>query len=1614
MRKNLNLRTNIALGLIFAFLANTLGPVPLAQADEFRLPAPGVRVNLSPEFNPPILKGIKVHPDNPFRFDFILDQGDSSNSPSLVQRGGQGELKQEATKLIKYFLASLTIPEKDLWVNLSPYEKDRIIPQSFGLTEMGRDLLAEDYMLKQITASLIYPEGETGKKFWKRIYEEAYKKFGTTNIPVNTFNKVWIVPEKAVVYENAKAGTAYVVEAKLKVMLEQDYLALSHNVIPAKAGIQKNDINRLGSQIVRETQSSTLSSEKRLGSLLAKSVLQEIVIPELTKEVNENKNFAQLRQVYNSLILATWYKKKIKDSILARVYDDKNKIQGLVIPAKAGIQNKNDVEFIYQRYLQAFKKGVYNYIKEDQDPLTQETIPRKYFSGGITDLAMNIAIEEVSIKKMRAVIGDNNLLATVNMEMAVTSDLVDSVMPVPAKDHAMAVEGRLRMDDQDVQRFFVISEYNKSLFPIYVSYTQPGKVLYFDRFPLTQVQDFWKEGSVQAFRSNTRHILFMWAPGKRNEWQKKTGQSVKQEMRVPSNRPVRIRFIDTVEILIGPDKYKVWVDEAKNIKIQHVEDLKGMLTGEPVSIPWEEKRSVIKKGSFKFSRGNKGEYRMDYMFSQSDSILRWESMPTSTFDYEGVYATGNTGKHNEDFGFVDASKGALALISGPTTITGIAAKTIQSSVSRTEFTQLNLNKVQSFLEEIISQVQQDIKDYRIGRLKARKKDGVSISLAVIVQDAKERGLLVGVNAGNILFLRRHDKRTDLLSNDVEAGALGAQDTTREQVLGNFIRSVNPGDMVVAVPSGILASKIVERIISENDDPEEIRNQLMEKAKAVSDAREETNKMTVAVLKISSDLAMAAKADPTDIFFAPMIDGGSRKKDWTVAGVLRRSRNIMAILGALYLMSPPLINSIDRWGIYRDKGETYPYSENNSFPRTLREGSISKSSDYFSEAYFNSPEYLEFSSKMELFLNSQLSRGQGEVLKQIHGNYSRGEYQELTAYIRDLRIAILIHMQNKYHLMDARSFFNALIVTNNATINDAHDAYTDSTGWNQLSRLDLKELIFVLAHEDGHLTSKTKNNYNNSTYWLNYFFVPLGLENSPSYAVEEAKSDFFAYAALTSFFPGGVDDFSENSIHRKMNIPEDPYSSLYEKHRRARSFIRDFKAEMDKRGTPVDWVKANSIVNQIGSPSAPFINDPFAFFAHHFLSSYLGVKELQGDFKSSSDPSSSLYRGMIQQYFREFDQSRGNIGHDAQLIHKTGDKAQLSQDQTKAVNQIYEKYGILNSGLKEAAGMISTRSGIFYAKNLLREEIQKYSEILKVYDSPSLTPLIRRDQLVAEGMLMALDVPDGRSSGFLQSAQKMLEPLVQPGSTVVSVGPGGEYALMPESGHLKIPRIVWEQLALELGAKVKIYEPQPEYNSGWKEISQKYKNMEVVDSGEARFEKSDLTDGSVDVVVMMSVLSDYTIAKDTRSEILVKAVKSLRPGGSLIIGYYKQRYNGEEKRTEDLLGSVSREGYSIVSTSDFGEEPENNSFGRIWKRYIVERVANKNLSKTGGIDLTPANMNLQTKMDSRFRGNDNRNGIQFHMDAAMLQQLQNAPGFTPVIINIQPLKNLSEFLGLNGS
>ncbi len=338
----MSFRRFISFWIVVSFFLTTLGPLPKAYAGpDLNLPQSNI-LSLTPSFAPLLVKGMTVHPENPFQFDFIVDTGKTRLSGKA--------LKNEAMKMIKYFLASLTVPEKEMWVNLSPLEKNRIVPESFGQTDMGRDLLAQDYILKKLTASLIYPEGELGKKFWSEIYSQISHRFGTTNVPVNTFNKVWIVPATATVYEHG--NHVYVVDSRLKVMLESDY----------------NAMQKLGNQ----AQASLTGAQAEM----TKNIIRQVILPAIEKEVNEGGHFASLRQMYTTMILASWYKNKLKDSLLNQVYANKNKIMGI------DIADKNAKVKIYRSYLQTFKRGVYNYIKEEVDPATNQIVPRKYFSGG--------------------------------------------------------------------------------------------------------------------------------------------------------------------------------------------------------------------------------------------------------------------------------------------------------------------------------------------------------------------------------------------------------------------------------------------------------------------------------------------------------------------------------------------------------------------------------------------------------------------------------------------------------------------------------------------------------------------------------------------------------------------------------------------------------------------------------------------------------------------------------------------------------------------------------------------------------------------------------------------------------------------------------------------------------------------------------------------------------------------------------------------------------------------------------------------------------------------------------------------------------------------------------
>ncbi len=382
------MKITIQLNQIFRILAVVLclllgqGTCVFAQAQT----DPDVMIRPSDPHVPMVLKGLTIDPAQPLGLRFVIDTGDRAMDTPQVHA--------EARRLIHYFMASLAIPTQDLWVNLSPNEPDRIIPTALGQTELGRDLLEQDYILKQLSSALLYPENPLGAAFWDELHQTIVERHGGVDIPVDTFNKVWILPASAAVLEQSDG--VVILEARLKVMLDADYQSMNG---PGHQG------------------QAVTADQTRL------DIYRELIVPAIEHEVNHGKNFAPLRQIYHSLILAKWYKETLAVSVLGQLYADQQDVRG--IDTVSG-EIKTD---IYERYLTAYRRGAFDYIREDYDRLSGSTIPRRYFSGGFTDVDLNLE------RRDRAMISD-----------AITGDTFEldiEVVPRDAEGRAISVNALL-------------------------------------------------------------------------------------------------------------------------------------------------------------------------------------------------------------------------------------------------------------------------------------------------------------------------------------------------------------------------------------------------------------------------------------------------------------------------------------------------------------------------------------------------------------------------------------------------------------------------------------------------------------------------------------------------------------------------------------------------------------------------------------------------------------------------------------------------------------------------------------------------------------------------------------------------------------------------------------------------------------------------------------------------------------------------------------------------------------------------------------------------------------------------------------------------------------------
>jgi hypothetical protein len=316
-----------------------------------QLNTPACLLNLSnilvtDKFRPLHLRALAYDSANN-NFQLLLDKGDTKELKDDL-------VKDSTQKLMEYFFVGLTLPNETFWVNLRPDSENEIINDELAKTDLGKVLLEADLQLKKDTARLTSPENPQGKLYWDRLYQKAEELLGQSEMNIPALVRPWIVPGEIIIRESG--NSAYVYKATLKVMLEEDYL-----------------------------QGSTAYSfdDSRLKALneYSSQLLRELILPQLTREVNASQRYAALRQAYYSLILAQWFKSRFQgqNSLCGQLINQKNLHQNLV----------SKVPWSKATYFRAYQKSFQDGEYKIQDTIYTVNGPsiRSYISGG-----MNLAL----------------------------------------------------------------------------------------------------------------------------------------------------------------------------------------------------------------------------------------------------------------------------------------------------------------------------------------------------------------------------------------------------------------------------------------------------------------------------------------------------------------------------------------------------------------------------------------------------------------------------------------------------------------------------------------------------------------------------------------------------------------------------------------------------------------------------------------------------------------------------------------------------------------------------------------------------------------------------------------------------------------------------------------------------------------------------------------------------------------------------------------------------------------------------------------------------------------------------------------------------------------------
>jgi tetratricopeptide (TPR) repeat protein len=208
------------------------------------------------------------------------------------------------------FITGLAVPSNKFWVNLAPWEPDRIIDEDLSRSEVGRIMLEADLQMKRDFCNYNNPcANQTGKELWnlldnKRItlvqwcinkYPGEIKHID--NIYFRPVTRHWIVPDKVYAYTNDTA--IYIINATLNIKSE----TVSDH---ASFVVNNQDAEALSSGCLEELNKSAKEYNRYV-----KELEDSMILPYVASDVNNAAKYEDLRNVYVALALAQWYKSTI-------------------------------------------------------------------------------------------------------------------------------------------------------------------------------------------------------------------------------------------------------------------------------------------------------------------------------------------------------------------------------------------------------------------------------------------------------------------------------------------------------------------------------------------------------------------------------------------------------------------------------------------------------------------------------------------------------------------------------------------------------------------------------------------------------------------------------------------------------------------------------------------------------------------------------------------------------------------------------------------------------------------------------------------------------------------------------------------------------------------------------------------------------------------------------------------------------------------------------------------------------------------------------------------------------------------------------------------------------